>query len=85
MRALAAGILVVAAVTLPMAADETPQTGTTTAPVAAPAADQKEDPIICKKLGAPLGSRIGDRKVCQKASAWEAQTRRDQEQMEKTR
>jgi len=104
MRAFLAGLLVVTAVSLPMAAADdtaqqagstaqqistTSQTSTTpaTSTTTSTAAETKpeHDPVVCKNLGAPLGSRIGNRRVCQHASAWETQMRRDQEQMDKTR
>jgi len=65
------------------------QAGETTAPAAnpppstegTPAASQttttktaaKEDPVVCKKIDAPTGSRMGSRKVCKKASVWKAE------------
>lgn len=48
-----------------------PSTGQATSTAAT--SEAKEDPIICKRMDAPTGSRMGARKVCRKASEWRAE------------
>jgi hypothetical protein len=80
MRAFFASVVCAAAVMAPGFADDTnPTTPTTTA-----AAPQPEsDPVVCKKLGAPTGTRLGDREVCLKASEWEKHSRHDRDAVDK--
>ncbi len=52
-----------------------PPPSETTPPPAPPAtqdtsSQQKDDEIVCKKEPAPIGSRIGARKVCKTVAEW---------------
>ncbi len=79
-----------AAVTLPAVAADTKDT---TAPAAsdtqttpAAVADKPAaDPVVCKVLEPPLGSRLGNRHVCMSQKQWDLQSREAQDAMQKTR
>lgn len=34
---------------------------------------EEENPVICRRVAAPTGSRIGARRVCRTQSQWEAE------------
>lgn len=61
--------LLVAAVTLCASAVADPATTPASAANAAPAADNA-DPMVCRMLDPPVGSRLGARKICHKQSEW---------------
>jgi Flp pilus assembly protein CpaB len=56
-------------------ADETP----TPASTEQSATQKPADEVVCKRLGAPTGSRIGDRKVCKPRQVWDDESRAAQE------
>ena len=88
MRAYFAVLAFLAVVAVPVAADEpVNQTASNPATAAtAPATDEQkpEDKVVCRLLEPPLGSRIGNRRVCMTQSRWDQQERDAQDAMRKT-
>lgn len=80
MRTFFASVVFAATIMVPGFADDIKPT----TPIASsPAPQREDDPVICKKLGAPTGTRLGDREVCQKASEWDKQSRHDRDAVDK--
>lgn len=72
---------------LPVAAADTKDTtAPTTEPTAATVSEKPAtDPVVCKTLEPPLGSRLGNRHVCMTQKQWDLQSREAQDAMLKTR
>ncbi len=83
-------LLVSAAVMFPMSAADT-KDGTEVAAPNAPAAvavtpdSQAADPVVCKVLEPPLGSRLGNRRVCMTEKQWALQSQNVRDTLQKTR
>jgi hypothetical protein len=88
MRAYLTVLAFLAVVVVPVAADEpdnqTASNPATTATTPATDVQKPEDKVVCKLLEPPLGSRIGNRRVCMTQLRWDQQERDAQDAMRRT-
>lgn len=60
-----------------------PPAATSAPATASTAASEDMDRIVCKQGDPPTGTRLGARRICQTNREWDAQMRRDQQELER--